>query len=183
MITIRTIRSNRYGNRQFKVVARRSEALRRTDLIAKAWSVANVKGEGKDNKEIDDQRRGYANDWDDLVHNLFPLGGKEDEDRVKQADEGEGADDGDEFLVVEVGGEGAYGKAGDDCRCKGDTEKDGDGGGNCGVGDGDGLVRWRGKYVDEEQGEGSEEDDLEKGVDGYENRAVGIVARSKVGPD
>lgn len=114
---------------------------------------------------------------------MFALRGEEDDNRVEEADEGEGRDALDEDSIVPVRvDECSEAESSEDGGAEGDAEKDGNAGGD------DGVVDVRGSVfiaddLDEEDGHGSVEDHLEDGVDGDEDGAVFCVAAGETIPD
>ena len=77
--------SNCNSDGELKVVASSGKALCRRKLIPKTKLVCHEQGEKKDDCKVDDQRRRYPDDGDNLVDNLMSLGREEDEDGEEEA--------------------------------------------------------------------------------------------------
>ena len=90
LLAVDAVDSHDHSNSELEVITGSRKTLRAADSVTEAELVAHEDDEGKGDGEINDQRRHYAQDVDDLVDDMLALGGEEYNDGEDEAGEGEG---------------------------------------------------------------------------------------------
>lgn len=88
LIALSPKRRHRHRNRQFEIITRGREALRRRQLVSETQLMRHEQSEEKHDAEVNDQRGGDSDHGNNLVHDAVALGGEEDEDGKEEADQG-----------------------------------------------------------------------------------------------